>query len=151
MNRRKFLTFLGLGAVGGKRAAAQAAEVLTAQMNLGALDAAVGRKVAGTRRYLGDDSDFRYGEGASEDEMTRVQNLRLFGLPDWIVERWNEDADDVDTLDPDLASMKSFSLSAKLSMQRDRNRKRAVEQYWQRRDRDRARHFWEKLNGHFPW
>ncbi len=47
--------------------------------------------------------------------------VRDMGVPDWKREDLREDARRSRTLDPDIAAMKSFSLSAKMRMQWQRN------------------------------
>ena len=58
--------------------------------------------------------------------------IKDIGIPEWKREDLRDDARRSRTLDPDIASMKSFSLSAKMRMQWERNYQtlvdRAVEQ-----------------------
>ncbi len=53
--------------------------------------------------------------------------IRDMGVPDWKREDLREDSRRSRTLDPDLAAMKSFSLSAKMRMQWQRNYNHLVE------------------------
>ena len=57
-----------------------------------------------------------------EPEMRSLwQALRQIGIPQWKMEDLREDARRNRTLDPDIASMRSLSLSAKMRKQWDRN------------------------------
>lgn len=47
--------------------------------------------------------------------------IKDIGMPDWKKDDLREDARRSRTLDPDIAAMKSFSLSAKMRMQWERN------------------------------
>lgn len=57
-----------------------------------------------------------------EPEMRSLwQALRQIGIPQWKMEDLREDARRSRTLDPDIASMRSLSLAAKMRKQWDRN------------------------------
>ncbi|MGE3247553.1 MAG: hypothetical protein AB7F96_22590 [Beijerinckiaceae bacterium] len=76
-------------------------------------------------------SDSLYtGISASSDEgpmRSLWDAIKDIGMPDWKRDDLREDARRSRTLDPDIAAMKSFSLSAKMRMQWDRNYRTLVD------------------------
>lgn len=120
MNRRSFLKFLPAGVIGAKQAAAEAAEKLALGADpiggLGYMDAERGMPAPPTG-YIGS-STLSSRDWATND-------LKRLIDPGWLRER--RETIRVQSLDPDLASMKSMSLSVRIEMQKDRLLARHVE------------------------
>lgn len=118
MNRRGFLKFLPAAAVGGKRALVEAAERLV-------LPGVVNPGLAGS----GGGAPAPDGSPLDDDPSRRIwATKRLFQLANPVhLEQRRQDAWHVHALDPDLASMYSMSLSAKIVIQRERNYQRALD------------------------
>ncbi len=71
--------------------------------------------------------------------------IRDLGVPDWKKEDMREDARRSRTLDPDIASMRSLSLSAKLRRQWERNYQILVERAMRQTELEKVkRAFFEK-------
>jgi hypothetical protein len=121
MNRRGFLKFLPAAVIGGKQAAAEAAEKLALGAGpiggLGLMDAA-GSLSGGsyTANYIG---------SSVQNTDWAINDLRRLLDPAWLAERRDEIR--VQALDPDLASMKSMSLGVRMQIQKDRLLARYVE------------------------
>ena len=113
MNRRSFLKFIPAGVLGAKQAAAQAAEKLAFGVGEIGLEASSATDmpmggIAGSGDYAG------YARKRLAQMLTPWwQELRRRGIS-------------VSRLDPDLASMRSLSLSVRMQMQRDRNFERIM-------------------------
>lgn len=119
MNRRKFLKFLGMGAAAGPSAARQ---TLADLVNPTLAPLVGGSGIAPAPPPVADDV-------ASGGALTRSA-LRVLGVPDWLRQEWRDSAKYIAQLDPDLVACRSYSLSAKLLMQRERNERRAEERFW---------------------
>lgn len=76
------------------------------------------------------------------------QALKVLGLPSWLPQEWDRQAQHVTGFDPDIASYRFMSLPAKLALQRKRNRER-VEAEWWKPEPWRAREKWHQENGWF--
>lgn len=113
MNRRGFLKFLPAAVIGGKQAAAEAAEKL-ALGNVGALGS------VGFPPSVG----MIHSPDSSDSTTWARRNLTRLLDPRWLEQRREQIG--VAVLDPDLASMKSLSLSVRISMQKDRNFEREI-------------------------
>lgn len=120
INRRSFFGVAAVSPFAAKEAATKAIEQ-AAQMEAGGFD------IYGDSLYTGistvdDDGPMR----------SLWDAIRDIGIPDWKKDDLRDDARRSRTLDPDIAAMKSFSLSAKMRMQWERNYetlvRRAVEQ-----------------------
>jgi hypothetical protein len=114
MKRRGFLGFLGGAAVAGPGMVKTAAASMS-DMHLPGINAlATGSGISGGIETAG----MPYDDPSHQIERMARWNLARLN-PDWIrrkkQERW------VDGLDPDLATYRSFSIGAKVRMQRERN------------------------------
>lgn len=78
------------------------------------------------------------------------QMLRSGSLPSWKVNEIKEETDRVYSLDPDLATFRSFSLAAKVHIQRQRQYDRAIASARKRLDLDDLREAFLKKHG-FDW
>jgi hypothetical protein len=76
---------------------------------------------------------------------------RMFGLPAWEKERIRREARYVEHLDPDLASARSFSLSARVRMQADRNYARRLSAVGPALDEADASELFVKQHGDRMW
>lgn len=143
IGRRALLRFLPVTPLAAKVAADKAVGELSGMMvsgaeGLGAAGVPVGQP--------GNAS-----EVAPDIRRSRIADFwkRFGGLPDWEVERIQRDARHVYCLDPDIAALRSFSMNAKICMQRERNVQREIERvqgqtaYEELRDNFRKKHgFW---------
>jgi hypothetical protein len=121
MNRRGFLKFLPAAVIGGKQAAAEAAEKLAlGNAPIGGLGLMDADSSLGGGSYAAN----CIGVSASSSEWA-IKDLRRLIDPAWLAERRDEIR--VQALDPDLATMKSMSLGVRMQMQKDRLLARHVE------------------------
>lgn len=120
MNRRSFLKFLPAGVLGAKHAAAEAAESLVLRRapigGIGYVDHGAALNMAG-------------GIGGPSNSWAIKELEHLLDPRTRAMKRANIR---VESLDPDLASMKSMSLGVRLEIQKDRLLDREV-------DRERSR------------
>ena len=72
--------------------------------------------------------------------------IRDMGVPDWKREDLREDSRRSRTLDPDLAAMKSFSLSAKMRMQWQRNYNLLIERALRQTQMERVKRTFFEAN-----
>jgi hypothetical protein len=72
--------------------------------------------------------------------------IRDMGVPDWKREDLREDSRRSRTLDPDLAAMKSFSLSSKMRMQWQRNYNHLVERALRQTQMERVKRAFFEAN-----
>lgn len=116
MNRRSFLKFLPAGVVGVRQAAAEAAEKL-----------ALGDGRIGGLGYMDHDTVGELGPmgwgGPTNDRA--VKDLKRLLDPEWL--KAKRETIQVRSLDPDIACMKSMSLSVRIQIQKDRLLARHVE------------------------
>jgi hypothetical protein len=120
MKRRGFLGFLGGAAVAGPSMAKQAVAATLSDMSVvalsgGALDQGLSQPVGG------------YGSSSSHLEWAASQ-LAKIGMRTAEQHAYHALRQPVVTLDPDLAGYRSMALHQKLSIQRDRNYWRSLEQ-----------------------
>jgi len=83
---------------------------------------------------------------ASPSMRSLWEALKDIGIPDWKKEDLWEDAQRSRTLDPDIATMQSPSLAAKVRMQWERNYDRLVERAMRQTELARMRHHFFKDN-----
>ncbi|EHK57650.1 hypothetical protein [Allomesorhizobium alhagi] len=125
MKRRAFLQFLGVGAAAGPSAVKSAAEMSMADLNMPGVGQYLGGK-DGEVDSAGDDAC----EVMSESRMQRTTRRleRLIGKSDAQVAKEKRDQY-VSALDPNVASLRSVSLTEKMRIQRLRQyeRRRAIE------------------------
>lgn len=72
--------------------------------------------------------------------------IRDMGVPEWKREDLREDARRSRTLDPDLAAMKSFALSAKMRMQWQRNYNHLIERALRQTQMERVKRAFFEAN-----
>lgn len=142
--RRGFFGILGGAAVGGKKAVAEAAASLTS--GLSALSP-LGENVSYNNLPRGSVFD---GEDEGLPKLD-VSAMRIIGIPEWLRQEWREEMEGVTRFDPDIASMRSLSLSAKINLQMDRNMARCEKEFWSRGTRNVERSMWKKLHGRIGW
>lgn len=118
MNRRAFLRFLPGAIVGGKQAAKAAVDAATEKLVFEGIEGTVAGPVPAPHGVP---------MASSTGEYARKELLRLANP--FYVDQRREDDSWVNRLDPDLASMHSMSLSARISIQRDRNVGRAMDRH----------------------
>jgi hypothetical protein len=113
VSKRSFLKFMGGAAVGGKHVAKQIAE--QAGVSFG----------TGNGGYLGcgDPSALSSGDAGG---MTLGKWLMKNALPSWKLEEIRQNSKRVHFLDPDLAALQSFSMTAKIGIQQQRNFDRSI-------------------------
>lgn len=122
MERRKFLKVLGLGSVVAPLAAKTALENETMALTVsrssalatGALTAAGGPMAS-----------------SMEESAVRIKmsdHMKLFGIPQHVLQRITEESKWVYSLDFDIANKRSWSLAAKVHEQRQRQFQRKLEQ-----------------------
>lgn len=109
LNRRSFFGVAVASPFAAKEAASKVIEQ-AAQMEAGGIGLYSDSLYTGIAA-TGDDGPMRSIWDAIKD----------IGIPEWKREDLRDDARRSRTLDPDIASMKSFSLSAKMRMQWERN------------------------------
>ncbi|MDP4593127.1 MAG: hypothetical protein NWT00_01000 [Beijerinckiaceae bacterium] len=109
LNRRSFFGVAVASPFAAKEAAARVIEQ-AAQMEAGGIGLYSDSLYTGIAA-TGDDGPMRSIWDAIKD----------IGIPEWKREDLRDDARRSRTLDPDIASMKSFSLNAKMRMQWERN------------------------------
>lgn len=108
LDRRKFLGVAAASPLAAKEIATKAIE--EAQMQ------ATGISLHGDSLYTG-----IVAPDLTPNMKSLWQALSELGIPDWKMEDLREDARRSRTLDPDIATMQSLSLNAKMRMQWDRN------------------------------
>ena len=115
MKRRGFLGFMGGAAVAGPSALKKAAEDMVGLSRSAALSPGVGG--FGALEYGPQPGDANALTGFLREHklLGRIRNLTVDQRNELLRRTW------VDRLDPDLASYASFSLSAKIALQRERN------------------------------
>lgn len=113
LNRRNFLGAAAISPLTAKEVAKSAVEKMEME-------------ASGISMYS--DSLYTGIHASVEDPPMRTlwEAIREMGIPDWKREDLMDDARRNRTLDPDIASMRSLSLSAKMRMQWDRNYKTLV-------------------------
>lgn len=120
MNRRKFLSFLGAGAVAGpKIAQAQLADLAS---RVDGLEMA-GEAMVGIPPSMA---------SSASGPMVRAALRLLGGAPEWMARDWDQRARymAMQRLDPDIRALKSFSEAGKRNLQADRNRAKMEADFW---------------------
>lgn len=152
-NRRKFLSFLGLGAAAGPLAVKAAGDAEIAKLaNLGAH----GLQVGGFGLPDGSPAVQSYDTGykmSYEDTVIQASDLIKFaGIPEVIKARVRENSQYVHGLDIDLASKKSWSMAVKVQEQRERNYRRHIEAMENAGWKERGQQALQKTLGfRWPW
>ena len=151
IGRRGFLSLVGLAPV----AAASVAQKLA---GLGEGVAAVlgsAELHAGVSEHYGKpigcaETGYGRGQTLSPDMMAKAY-LAINPVPDFVVDRLRDESRAIYRLDPDLASNRSFSLSTKLSVQRQREIARAIDKTKRLAHRNLAKEAFRELNGFDMW
>ncbi len=126
LNRRNFLGAAAVSPFTARDLAKQVAE--DAQMeaaNVGIYDDAI------YPGFVGDSDD--------EDMRSLWDVIKEIGMPEWKKDDLWEDARRCRTLDPDIASMRSMSLTAKMNMQWQRNYEHLVDRAHKQLKMDRLK------------
>ena len=116
LTRRGFLGAAAVAPISAREVVSQARKALAKD-----IEAATGISTVGPHAW-----DFDVDSPHGEKTLDLL--LRL-GLPEWKHEELRREARQARTLDADIATLRSPSLSAKLRMQWDRNYDRAVAEY----------------------
>ena len=144
-SKRGFLKIVGGALLGGKKVA-ETAVAEAAQM-------------AGLSAGSGDGHSFigmsgrpvsRSQEDVAKQEAIWRRMMMSNDLPSWKVKELKREVSRVYSLDPDIASFRSFSLAAKIHMQRQRQYDRALEYAREGFDLDDARRAFLEKHG-FNW
>ena len=72
------------------------------------------------------------GAPTSGDDYTKAilkagDYINAIGVPDWVRDHYRRNGSYIQALDPDIAALRSFSMSVKIMMQRERNLERNIE------------------------
>ncbi|MFT5507944.1 MAG: hypothetical protein ACI89J_001013 [Hyphomicrobiaceae bacterium] len=138
LNRRNFFGVAAASPLAAKETAARVIEA--AEME------ASGMSVYGDSLYTGINS---YGFDLDESDDTPMRTLwdaiKDIGMPDWKKDDLWSDAKRSRTIDPDIASMRSLSMNAKLQMQWKRNYELLIDRAYEQQVMERKkRKFFEK-------
>lgn len=87
-----------------------------------------------------------YVPDVSDDMRSLWDALKDLGIPEWKREDLRDDAKRSRTLDPDIASMKSLTLNAKLRKQWDRNYDHLVERAMRSTELERMKKMFFETN-----
>lgn len=143
-NRRKFLSYLGVGAASAPLAAKAAAAELTTLAGHAATPLAVGSGIAppGIPQSIEDQAKLH---------IRMSDYVRMFGkLPDHVERDVRERSRWVGHLDPDIASKLSWSLNVKIAEQRQRNYQREIDRYRDMGWYEKSQSAFQQLTG-FRW
>ena len=133
--RRSFLSLLG-GAAVARPSALSATAGRMATVPIAAPGAPVGGFAIGL---------------AKGSQSLSVEAAKLLGTPDWLKDVWKDEAKSVGVFDPDIATLKSMSLSAKIVVQRKRNYERREAEFWRRFEVQELRDSFVSKHGFFNW
>lgn len=138
LNRRNFFGVAAASPLAAKETAAKVLEA--AEME------ASGMSLYSDSLYTGINT---YGFDVDDDDDTPMRTLwdaiKDLGMPDWKKDDLWEDARRSRTIDPDIASMRSLSMNAKLQMQWKRNYQLLIDRaYQQQKMERRKRKFFEQ-------
>ena len=138
LNRRNFFGVAAASPLAAKETAAKVIEA--AEME------ASGMSIYSDSMYTGINT---YGFDVDDDDETPMRTLwdaiKDLGMPDWKKDDLWTDAKRSRTIDPDIASMRSLSMNAKLQMQWKRNYQELIDRaYEQQLMERRKRKFFEK-------
>lgn len=137
LNRRKFFGVAAASPLAAKEAAIQAAEALRME--------ASGMSVYSDSLYTGinvPDFDDDYGEPTK----TIWDAIKELGMPEWKRDDLWDDARRSRTIDPDIAAMRSVSMSAKLDMQWKRNYDVLLKRAYKQQEMERLKRRFFKEN-----
>lgn len=137
VNRRKFFGIAAASPLAAKEAAARMMEAAEMEMS--------GMSLHSNSLYTG------YSTGSfDEDDDTPLRSMwdafRELGLPEWKKDDLWDDAKRSRTIDPDIASMRSLSMSAKLDMQWKRNYELLIERAYKTQEMERKKRKFFKVH-----
>jgi hypothetical protein len=152
IGRRGFLKALGLAPAVGASAAQRlvgVGEGLSAVFGGQALSAGVSEYTGfpSSLKATGDNSGGAY----IDPDLIAKAYLAVNPVPDFVVERMRQEMRGIYRLDPDLAVNRSFSMSAKVMIQREREIDRAIENTKRINSRNLAKKAFTKLHGFDMW
>lgn len=143
--RRRFMEILGLGAVSSPLAAKAALDgeiMKSAGVLVGSMSV---DPPQGPQAYSSMAEHSRHLIAASD-------YVRMLGVPAALDARLRDDARWIERLDPDIAAKRSWSMTFKFLVQRQRNYERAIERMKVAADRLRCRDALNSLLGfEWPW
>lgn len=117
MKRRSFLALLGVSPVAAKAAVdAEAAKQVGVSSINGLGSGSVGLELPG-----GDNGEYQ------QRLIKACDYVQLFGVPDVVDQLFRDRSKYVQSLDPDIACKRSWSMSVKIMTQRQRNYAREIE------------------------
>lgn len=137
INRRKFL---------GAAAASPLAAKEVAQRAMEAAQEASFMQSSGITTYGDSLYTSTYVPDVSHEMRSLWDALKDLGIPDWKREDLRDDAKRSRTLDPDIASMKSLTLNAKMRKQWDRNYDHLVERAMRSTELERMKKMFFETN-----
>lgn len=152
IGRRGFLKALGLAPVAGASVAQRmigVGEGLSAVFGGQALSAGVS-EYTGFPGPIGQTGDASGGTYVDPDLLAKAY-LALNPVPDFVIDRMRHEMRGIYRLDPDLAVNRSFSMSTKVMIQREREIDRAIEQTKRINSRNLAKKAFSKLHGFDMW
>jgi hypothetical protein len=137
VNRRKFFGIAAASPLAAKEVAARMMEAAEMEMS--------GMSLHSNSLYTG------YSTGSfDEDDDTPLRSMwdafRELGLPEWKKDDLWDDAKRSRTIDPDIASMRSLSMSAKLDMQWKRNYELLIERAYKTQEMERKKRKFFKVH-----
>lgn len=131
LNRRNFFGVAAASPFAAKKAAAEVIDA--AQME------ASGMSVYGDSLYTGISSYDFDDEDGSTPTRSIWQAIKDLGMPDWKKDDLWDDAKRSRTIDPDIASMRSLSMNAKLQMQWKRNYEELIKRAYEQERMERSK------------
>jgi hypothetical protein len=143
-NRRGFLRLLGVSPIAAKAA----------------VDNEVARAVGVTIENAAPAVAYSFGGGPApiqakdyvERKIAAADYARIFGLPDFVRDTMWRSSTYVGSLDPDIAAMRSWSMSVKILTQRERNLARSIEAIQHSAWHGRATSAFKTVTGwEWPW
>lgn len=137
LNRRKFFGIAAASPIAAKQAAEKVIEAAEMEMS--------GMSLHSDSLYTGF-STGSFDEGEDTPMRSIWQAIKDLGMPEWKRDDIWDDAKRSRTIDPDIASMKSVSMSAKLNMQWKRNYDTLIKRAYQQEKMERLKRQFFKDN-----
>ena len=131
VNRRSFFGVAAASPFAAREAAAKAVEA--AQMEMSGMSLYSDSLYAGTSSYVDFDDD-------DSPSKTLWDVIKELGMPEWKKDDLWDDAKRSRTIDPDIAAMRSMSMTAKLDMQWKRNYDRLVDRAYKQQEMELLKH-----------
>ncbi len=137
VNRRKFFGIAAASPLAAKEAAAKIVE--SAEMEMSGMSLHSDSLYTGYNASSFDDDD--------DSPMRSMWDaFKELGLPDWKKDDLWDDARRSRTIDPDIASMRSLSMSAKLEMQWKRNYEHLIKRAYKMQEMERMKRKFFKIH-----